>query len=424
LKNSKIALNVSLKTPILKPFALFVASGTILLNLILPALRSYAQDGASPLAVKAAPAAVKEGTGKPGEGAARGVTVPAANGVELKAMINGQGPFDALFDTGSRNLMSASLAKRLGLKLEGSGTLSGLGGSVAAQGAFVDTVKIGGMTMARQWFVVFDPPVAKDKDFAIIGDQLLRNLAITVDFERQQITFYDEQHFRYLGNGVPVPVHMIGDGVVAEGSVDEIAGLFGIDTGDMYSLLLFAPFVGQHDLIKRFGAKIHGYAGEGWGGPDTGFYTRATKLQLGAASVHRPITVLSTDEQGAGAASSVAGNIGLQILRQFTVTFDCPHGKMYLEKNSSYGKPDIFNRAGLLLDLDPDHLEIETVIPGSPAAEAGLAEEDVITQIDGSPPTDDSIQSAFTQPVGTVVHLTVLHAGAFRSVALTLKDVL
>ena len=54
--------------------------------------------------------------------AARAVTVHAKNGIELKATINGQGPFDAIFDTGSGNLMTASLAKRLGLKVEGSAT--------------------------------------------------------------------------------------------------------------------------------------------------------------------------------------------------------------------------------------------------------------------------------------------------------------
>jgi C-terminal processing protease CtpA/Prc len=97
---------------------------------------------------------------------------------------------------------------------------------------------------------------------------------------------------------------------------------------------------------------------------------------------------------------------------------------MYLEKNSNYGKPDIFNRAGLLLNLEPEDLKIETVISGSPAAKAGLAEGDVITQIDGGQPTEDSIQNAFTQPVGTILHLTVSHAGALRSVSLILEDVL
>ena len=65
-----------------------------------------------------------------------------------------------------------------------------------------------------------------------------------------------------------------------------------------------------------------------------------------------------------------------------------------------------------------------TVIPGGPGAKAGLKEEDVITQIDGKPPTDDTMQSAFTQPVGTVLRLTVRHGTKTRTVSLILKDIL
>jgi hypothetical protein len=192
----------------------------------------------------------------------------------------------------------------------------------------------------------------------------------------------------------------------------------------MYSLSLYAPFVARHKLVEHYGAKIQGYAGEGYGGADRGFYTRADTLQLGQTQVVRPITVLSTDTQGAESSATVAGNIGLHVLRQFNVIFDGPHGKMYLEKNPNYGKPDIFNRAGLLLNFDPDNLKIKTVVPRSPGAKAGLKEEDVITQIDGKPPTDETMQSAFTQPVGTVLHLTVRRGAKTRTVSLALKNIL
>jgi predicted aspartyl protease len=399
------------------PFALLATFVTILLSLFVPAARSTAQDAAS------APAA-KTASDQPVTGAARGATVPAINGVELKAQINGQGPFDAILDTGAGNLMTASLARRLGLKLGGAVTIVAAGGNVSAQGVEVATVKIGDLTMVDQWFTVVDLPYRKDEEGIFVGGDLVSGLPIKVDFEKQQITFYDSRGFSYSGDGVAVPIRLDEGVVVAEGSVDGIPGLFGIDTGDLYSLSLSAPFVAQHDLVKHYGATIRGYAGEGFGGRDTGLFTRASVLRLGQMSVSRPITVLSLDSQGRFASSAISGNIGLRILKQFTITFDYPHGKMYLEKNSNYGKPDIFNRAGLLLNLEPDDLKIETVIPRSPAARAGLAEGDVITQIDGSQPTDDSIQNAFTQPVGTILHLTVSHAGALHSVSLILENVL
>jgi predicted aspartyl protease len=339
-------------------------------------------------------------------------------------MINGQGPFDAVFDTGSTNMMTASLAKRLGLKLEGSGSISAGGGSVAARGVTVKTVNIGGLTMTDQSFAVADTEVGAGQDGILVGIDLLRELPVRVDFEKQQITFYEPKGFNYSGNGDAVPIHYQDGFVVAEGSVDGIPAVFSIDTGDMYSITLWAPFVKQHNLVAQYGATFQGYAGQSWGGPMQGFYARAHTLQVGKTSIDQPITVLSTDTQGAGTTQTIAGNIGLRILKQFSVIFDYPDGKMYLEKNSSYGAPDIFNRAGLVLDPDPDHLTVKTVIPDSPGAAAGLKADDVITAIDGRAPTDDTLQSAFTQPVGTVVQLTVHSGLATRTVSLVLKEVL
>jgi len=147
-----------LKTPIHKPLALFTASGVILLSLFLHSARSSAQ-GAATL-----PPVAKTATNEPAAGAAQGVTVPAINGVELKAQINGQGPFDAILDTGAGNLMTASLAKRLGLKLGGAVTVVAAGGNVPAQGVKVATVKIGDLTMVDQWFTVVDLPYSKGEE--------------------------------------------------------------------------------------------------------------------------------------------------------------------------------------------------------------------------------------------------------------------
>ena len=412
-KSSRISSEALLPTKTSKLLITIVAATAIALGIL-------------PLSAQHAEPASQTSAAKPPAGAARAVTVHAKNGIELKATINGQGPFDAIFDTGSDNGMTASLARRLGLKVEGSVTMDAGGGTVQGKFAKVASVSIGGLTMSDQLFAVIDTPLTQDNDGIFIGHLLLQNLPIRIDFEKQEITFYSKQGFEYSGNGTEVPIDAKdGKGnLLAQATVDGIQGLFGIDTGDMYSLSLFTPFVKQHKLVQHYGAKIYGYAGQGFGGPDHGFYTRADTLQLGQLEVIRPITVLSTDTQGAESSTTVAGNIGLRILRQFNIVFDAPHGKMYLEKNANYGKPDIFNRAGLLLDPDPENLKIKSVVPHSPGAKAGLKAEDIITRINGKSPTDESLQSAFTQPVGTVLHLTVRTGTKTRTVSLVLKEIL
>ena len=196
-----------------------------------------------------------------------------------------------------------------------------------------------------------------------------------------------------------------------------------IDSGSIYSLELNASFVKQHDLAHRYPTSLHGYAGEGWGGPQTGLYTRVGKLELGTLSVKRPVTVLLESSQGP--TSQLAGTIGLRILNSFVATFDGPEGKLYLEKSPLYQEPEIFNRAGLIVDPNPDNARIRLVFPGSPAADAGLMADDVITEIDGRPPTDESLVSAFARPVGTHLSLTVRRSGMpLRTVSINLRDVL
>ena len=155
------------------------------------------------------------------------------------------------------------------------------------------------------------------------------------------------------------------------------------------------------------------------------------ELTLGSVVVLDPLTYLMTDTEGIG-ASADTGNIGRQILHQFTVTFDLPHGKLYLEKNGFYGRPDYFNGAGLALDAGDEAVTVKTVLPGSTGAAAGIAVDDQILAIDlvsalakQDPQSDDPVGlTAFLRPVGTVLHLRIRHGQSERDVSVTLQRVL
>jgi C-terminal processing protease CtpA/Prc len=137
--------------------------------------------------------------------------------------------------------------------------------------------------------------------------------------------------------------------------------------------------------------------------------------------------VLADLFDGQAISDENSGNIGTRVLRQFTVTFDLPHGVMYLEKNSNWSKPEVFNRAGIIIDSIQMDQKVMNVLPGSPAAMAGVEIGDVLLQIDGRAPSDNPLlqdDPAFWQPVGTVVHLTVLRAGGMRKVKIRLRDLL
>ncbi len=213
------------------------------------------------------------------------VTVPAKNGVEFDAMIDGKGPFRLIFDSGAGvNVLSPAVAKQLGLRVGGDPLLlKGTGGSVLSRAVHVDTLRIGGLALHDQMFYVSPMPWGdRPGPVGAVGYELMRRLVVTVDYQRQQLTFNAPLLFNDSGHGVKVPLEPPPHGIQVKASVDGESGVFGIDTGDEASLGLQEWFVSQYGFVKRLAPPYHGYAGSGVGGPmPSAYYGRVQTLRIG-----------------------------------------------------------------------------------------------------------------------------------------------
>jgi predicted aspartyl protease len=353
------------------------------------------------------------------------VTVPAGNGLIFAIAINGKGPFQALLDTGSDNLLTDSFARRLGLHLNSDAQPFGAGGgSITARTTYIDTLRIGGLTLRHQLFYVIQPAedIADEVPMVVLGYETLRRFAIGIDPNRNQITFTDGAKFRPADRGVRVPLTLAGHGILADGAVNGAPARFVLDTGNEFAFELDSDYVQQNHLVEATHAHYRGYAGSGYAGASPeAWIARLDTVNLGDATAHHVVADLSTGDATGG---GIAGNLGQSVLLQFTSTWDVIRSALYLEKNSRWNRPEVFNRAGLITEPDNGGQRIRTVFPDSPGASAGLVPGDLIVKIDGAAPPDDLIIPAFLQPPGTVVHLTVQHGNQAREVEVTLREIL
>ena len=209
------------------------------------------------------------------------------------------------------------------------------------------------------------------------------------------------------------------------GTIDGIAGEFQIDTGSRSELTLTMPFVEGHNLIAQHPKGVNAVAGWGVGGASRGYVTYLRSLSVGPMTWTMPLATLANEKRGAFGDASYAGNIGGGLLKQYVVTFDYGHQKMYFAPGG-IAERDGYDRAGMWINRSPGGLQVMDVTAHSPAAAAGIKTGDTIVSVDGKPAKDvylPDLRAHLRQgAVGSVVHFGVRRNGATADMAVTLKD--
>ncbi len=321
------------------------------------------------------------------------VTVPftlAGGRIVIHVSINGHAPVPFLLDTGGRNYLTPRAARHLGVKSIGNVPLNGTGQKQEnAHFARVRELRLGAVQMLNQVFVIGPLPETlehrgREAPIAgLLGAQLLQSFPATFNYQKKTLTFYkpgtvppepsDAQAFTlYLSGGHPY----------LRVTVDGVAGIFGIDTGDNGPTTIFGRFYRAH----RFPVEqpVQPRSEGGIGGFGTALLTRVGSLGFGSWKLEHPLVSLNFAAKGAFSSDSLAGNLGYKTLRNFVFTLDYQQRKGYLVRSSQFGTPAPYNRSGMTLAPTFDgKVLVQHVNPGTPAARAGLPVRATILSLDG-----------------------------------------
>jgi hypothetical protein len=294
-----------------------------------------------------------------------------------------------VFDSGGGNFLLPGAAQRLGLHASG-GIASGGVGATQQMTAFapVSTVDYGGARLLHQNFVVtplsypFSDPRKGVSPEGLIGAEYLANFRIGVRYADHVM---DVAPFGAPApsGGVTLPFKSDGQHSYVLATVDGVSGYYLLDTGNAGGVVLNLPFVQEQHLFPKAGLTYASPGGVGGGFLDT--VTAAKSFAFAGQTFQNVPIAIPQVKSGFFATRGVAGNLGSAFLQRFTVVFDYKAQTATFIPNRNLHMPFRSDRVGLSLNqTEAAAFEVRRVVPGSPAAQAGIAAGDRITAFAGN----------------------------------------
>ena len=336
----------------------------------------------------------------------------------VKAKVNGQ-PITFVLDTGDQvAIVDMDFARRMNLSLSGEVRVGGAGAAIST-GAMVQnaTFTIDGLEgfsqpvrMALPLGKVLSPRAGRDFE-GIIGQEFIQQFVIEIDYQAQVLRLHDKEKFVYNGAGESIPIKFMHGHPILEaevtpvGSTAPLKGKFVLDTGAGLALALYSPFVSEHGLLGPDTKTIRSLGGAGAGGETSGRIGRVTELKIGNYTIKSPITMFSQDKAGAFASDQLAGNIGARVANKFRLFLDYDRKRIIFEPNSTFAAPYDHAQSGISVVAEGGDyrvFRIRAVLEDSPASEAGLLKDDVITGVNNQPATEltlSKLNELFEHPV-------------------------
>ena len=338
----------------------------------------------------------------------------------VPVFVDGQGPLAFEVDTGGHLVLSEQTAATLHLRAAGNFSNTGAGTGID-HGGLVRTqeIRVGTAIIRNQVAKVRRlPQAANDRGShapraGILGLELFERFVVQLDRARRTFTLTPIASFKGTPPGIALAIHFNEDAPLVSGTFDGIAGEFELDSGDAGPAIVEGYWATQQGLDQGLRRGIP-WSGSSVGGEYGEMLTRHD-LSVGPLQLpHEIVSYVGVTERGSESTHMQAGVIGESSLRRFDMTYDYGHRRVWIDPEAKLPAQP-FNRSGLRLRRDTaDRFVVVFVVPGSPAAAAGLIPGDRVVAVNSQPAgklsaADISLMSG--GPVGSRLDLLVASQG-------------
>lgn len=293
-----------------------------------------------------------------------------------------------ILDTGSGGISLDSLtAAELGVPMRPSGrTIRGIAGVRPVQFAFNHRLRLPGLTVDSLDFHINDYEMLSGiygvQIDGIIGYSFFKRYVVALNFDLEEMYIYPPGPVVYPRGG-----HILRPAIAAlpmqyaEFYEDRsIAARYYIDTGAGLCLLLSEAFVKDSMVFGKNKHMVTTVA-EGIGGKRDMRITVLKKFKLGKYHFRKMPTYIFEDEFNVTSYPFLGGLIGNDLLRRFNMIINYSKSEVHLLPNKSFREPFDYTYTGFNMYQQGYDVLITDVMEGSPAADAGLREGDVIVGI-------------------------------------------
>jgi hypothetical protein len=315
----------------------------------------------------------------------------------IPVYINQKGPFNFVLDSGVGLMIitDPSLVDSISLDTKRTLNLFGSGNSDSFEAYATSTLNVRIPGDINSNFV--SAAIMKKDHFGLsnyaglpihglLGYEFFSHLAVKFNFSDSTLTVARPGRFKPFRKGIQMPISIEDNKPYIYTSITlpdgcPIENKFIVDLGAGHPLSLENQQQHKDYLQKAIVANL----GVGLTGPINGYIGRVTEIGIGKYKFKDVIT--SFPEPNAMYSSYKVrrdGNVGLGLLKKFSLVIDYQKKVMYLKPNYKFKEPFEHDMSGIeyyASGTDLKRILISRVEPGSAADEAGISANDEITAI-------------------------------------------